>query len=103
MRVSGFMVPAEKVVCCDPKDSIRKVMDLLLEHKIGAVVVLKDNVPLGIVTKTDLVRAYQENLTLDHCAEEIMSTQLETCDETMDRDQAARILERNKVTSTTST
>jgi CBS domain-containing protein len=97
MRVSGFMVPTDKVVCCDPKNTIRKVMDTMLEKKIGAVVVLKENVPLGIITKTDIMKAYKDNLTLDHSAEEIMTTNLETCDETMSRDQAARVLERNKV------
>jgi CBS domain-containing protein len=100
MRVSGFMVPADKVVCCDPKNTIKKVMDTMLEKKIGAVVVLKENVPLGIITKTDIMKAYKDNLTLDHSAEEIMTTNLETCDETMSRDQAARVLERNKVCTT---
>ena len=60
------MVPADKVVCCDPKNTIRKVMDTMLEKKIGVVVVVKDNVPLGIISKTDIMKAYKDNLTLDH-------------------------------------
>ncbi len=77
-------------------DTIRHTMDLLLEHKVGAVVVLKDGAPLGIVTKTDLLKAYSDNLTLDHFVAEIMSTHLETCLDTMERDEAAHILERNR-------
>jgi CBS domain-containing protein len=99
MRVSGFMIPAEKVVTCGPKDTLRKAMDLLLEHKIGAIVVLEDNKSLGIITKTDILKAYKDEVSLDHPVEQIMSTKLETCDETMSRDQAARVLEQNKVTS----
>jgi CBS domain-containing protein len=102
MKVSGFMVPAEKVVVCGPKDTLRTVMDLMLKNKIGCVVVVTPNVPLtvaplGIVTKTDLVEAYTKGLTLDgNTVDEIMSTDIETCLETMDRDDAAKVMERNK-------
>jgi hypothetical protein len=40
MHVSGFMIPAEKVATCGPTDTIKKAMDLMLEQKISAVVVL---------------------------------------------------------------
>ena len=93
------MVPAEKVITCQRGDTIRSLVELLLEHKIGAVVVLEEpsGYPAGIVTKTDILRAYNANLTLEDKVEAIMSRHLATCDETMSRDQAARVLERNKV------
>lgn len=95
------MVPADKVVTCKQTDTIKTVMDLLLEHQIGAVVVPNaPDHPVGIITKTDIVQAYHDNVALDHKAQEIMQTGLETCDENMNRDQAARILERNKVGGT---
>lgn len=98
MRVSAFMVPADKVVTCKQTDTIKTVMDLMLQHNIGAVVVPNaPGHPIGIITKTDLVQAYHDNVMLDHKAQEIMRTGLEVCDENMNRDQAARILERNKV------
>lgn len=95
------MVPAGKVVTLDPKDSIRKALDLMMEKKIGAIVVITQKTPLaisplGIVTKTDLVSAYKNGLTLDHPVEEIMSKNMGTCLDTMDRDQAAKVLEDNK-------
>lgn len=99
MKVSAFMVQAKDVVTVDPLDTIRRAMDLMLEHKIGAVVVLVTgtyHVPIGIVTKTDLLKAYHDNLTLDHAVKEIMTRDLLTCSETMNRDQAAAILEKNK-------
>lgn len=92
------MVPADKVVTCKPNDSIRHVSELLLKHNIGAVVVMNEtNMPMGLVTKTDILKAYKDNLTLDHMADEIMSRELEACEQHMSRDQAARILERNQV------
>jgi CBS domain-containing protein len=81
-----------------PNDTIRYVSELLLKHNIGAVVVMKEaKFPVGLVTKTDILKAYKENLTLDHTAEDIMSRELEACEEHTSRDQAARIMERNKV------
>jgi CBS domain-containing protein len=99
MQVRAFMVPAEKVSTCEPTDSIRKVLDMMLEKNIGAVVVLVTgtfHVPIGIVTKTDILAAYKKNLTLDHMVKEIMSKDLETVEENMSRDQAARAFEKNK-------
>ena len=99
MHVSGFMVPADKVITVGPDDTIKKAMDLMLERKIGTVVVLVTgtyHVPIGIVTKTDLVNAYHDNLTLDHPVKEIMAKDLVTVDATMSRDQAARIMEAKK-------
>jgi CBS domain-containing protein len=94
------MVPVDKVVTCKQTDTIKTVMDLMLEHNIGAVVVPNSpDHPIGIITKTDIVKAYHDNVTLDHKAQEIMQTGLEACNENMNRDQAAHILERNKVGS----
>ena len=92
------MVPASKVITCEPKDTIRHVSELLLKHNIGAVVVMNEtNNPVGIITKTDILKAYNDKLTLDDTADEIMSRTLEACEEHMSRDQVARVLERNKV------
>jgi CBS domain-containing protein len=99
MQVSTFMKPADKVITVEPTDSIRQAMDLMLAHKIGAIVVLVTgtyHVPIGIITKTDLVHAYSKNLTLDHPVREVMSKDLLTCTETMSRDRAAGLMEKNK-------
>lgn len=53
---------------------------------------------VGIVTKTDLVKAYNAGLLLDRPVKEIMTTEdlLATCTEHMSRDEAAKILEHNQ-------
>ena len=104
MHVSGFMVPAEKVATCGPRDTIKQAMDAMLEKKVGSVVVVLAgrrlhgayHVPVGLVTKTDLVSAYKQGLTLDHAVKEIMSKDIQTCDINLSRDGAAALLERNK-------
>ena len=112
MKVAGFMTPASKVVTALPEDSVRRVMDLMLEHNISAIVVVKyeykrvddDSAeetlfirPLGIITKTDLLLAYHEpEIDITHPCRVIMSEHLTTCLPNMDRDEAAAILEQNQ-------
>ena len=76
MKVANFMTPAEKTVTASPFDTIRKVMDLMLEHKVGAIVILQEqrsndegffSRPLGIVTKSDILQAYHNtHIGIDH-------------------------------------
>ena len=100
MRVAAFMIPAKDVVTVGPEESIRKCMDLMLAKKIGAVVVLihtdQYHCPIGIVTKTDILRAYHDNVRTYQPVKDIMSKNLDICTEDMNRDQAARVLEKNK-------
>jgi len=95
------MKPADQVISARPSDTIRHVMDLMLKHKVGAVVILALGtypIPVGIVTKTDLVKAYNAGLQLDRPVKEIMTKEelLATCTEHMSRDEAAKILEHNQ-------
>jgi CBS domain-containing protein len=96
------MVPAEEVATCVPSDTIKTACDAMLQKKIGAVVILDDDTttefhkPVGIVTKTDLVAAYQKGMTLDSPIGEIMSTNLDTVNVNQSRDQAAHAFDNNK-------
>mmetsp|Transcript_32002 Transcript_32002/g.89159 ORF Transcript_32002/g.89159 Transcript_32002/m.89159 type:complete len:222 (+) Transcript_32002:163-828(+) len=108
MRVAAFMTPATDVYTLTAKDSIQQAMDLMLEHHIGAIVILATDtsarsLPIGIITKTDLIQAYRNQIPSDWPLQEILrpdccydaSTMPTTCTHTMHRDQAARILEKN--------
>jgi CBS domain-containing protein len=99
MHVAGFMIPAAKVATCSPTDKIRKALDTMLDMKVSCLVVVVKGtytVPIGLVTKTDVLGAYQQGLTLEHQVLEIMTKEFQTCYMTDSRDQAASILERNK-------
>jgi CBS domain-containing protein len=99
MHVAGFMIPSAKVATCSPTDKIRKALDTMLDMKVSCIVVVVKGtytVPIGLVTKTDVLGAYQQGLTLDHQVLEIMTKDFQTCHMTDSRDQAASILERNK-------
>lgn len=95
VNVSGFMVPADKVIKMKTEDSISKALDLVLEHGISAVLIFdSDEKPAGIVTKTDLVAAYRKSLPLEDTVSTIMSNQLETLLDTDSRDDAAKLFEK---------
>ena len=101
MHVGLFMVPAERVATCGPTDTIKQAMDAMLEKKVDSVVVLVGrlnhayHVPVGLVTKTDLVSLYKQGLTLDHAVTEIMSKDVHRCDINLSLGGAAALLERN--------
>jgi CBS domain-containing protein len=100
MHISAFMTPKEKVVSCMPEHSIRTALDLMVTQKVGSVVVLdkdKNLRPLGIVTRTDMLEAYHKGFGLDdHTVAEIMHVSLTAVLDTMHKDEAAKVFEKNK-------
>eukprot|EP00977_Amphora_coffeiformis_P002417 scaffold451_cov184-Amphora_coffeaeformis.AAC.3 len=115
MKVAEFMTSADKAVTASPFDTIRKVMDSMLAHKVGAVVIVGDKSNerkegkkvsavvgtspsvCGIITKSDILQAYHySHICIDHPCLEIMSSQeLGTCTPEMSLDEAARVLTKN--------
>ena len=101
MKVFGFMVPAEKVVSCFVGSSLKPVLDVMIEKKVGAIVVLDGMNPkkaAGLLTKSDFLQAYQKGLSLNLTAvEDIMSKHLYCMSKDMSKDEAAKFFERKKV------
>lgn len=105
MKVSGFMVPAEKGITINVNDSLRSAMDLMVNNKIGSLVVLRQDTtslaPMAILTQTDVLQAFQKELEPD--TTEISELGLQgpngfiTCHTTQSRDEVAQILERHKI------
>ena len=94
MHVSAIMVPADKVKKCTEWDHVDKVVNLMLEKKISAVVVMgEDDKPVGLVTKTDLVEAYYQGVPLHQRAGLVMAKDLDTILETDPVEKAAAMFE----------
>ena len=111
MRVSGFMVPAKNVVTATPNDTVGEVMDKMQQHKVGAVVIVNMDVnkcnecndegegpvAVGIITNTDLLRAYRASISIDEPCKKVMGTRrLVSCFPSHDRDAVAAIIEENR-------
>jgi acetoin utilization protein AcuB len=56
MTVDSVMTRA--VVTVDPRRDVRSAAQLMLDHKIGALPVVDGGTLIGIITETDLVRAF---------------------------------------------
>jgi len=98
MLVSGFMVPAEKVVMCSEGDTILEAIEGVEAHNISAVVVVDEanNQPVGLVTKTELVEAYRRGTPLDAKVGSIMRKEFTKVLSNVDRDSAAKAFENTK-------
>mmetsp|Transcript_15258 Transcript_15258/g.34091 ORF Transcript_15258/g.34091 Transcript_15258/m.34091 type:complete len:149 (+) Transcript_15258:294-740(+) len=97
MKVFGFMVSADAVIKCAPDATIRSVADQILTNKISAVVVVSGTAPVGIITKTDLTKAYVAGASLDDKADSIMSKELKTVKHDLPRDDAAKIFAQGRI------
>ncbi len=53
-RVGDFMTKNVRAVSEDT--TVYQAAELMAKHKIGSVVIMKKNIPVGIVTDTDIVR-----------------------------------------------
>ena len=87
------------------------VMDLMLGHTVGAVVIVdmqeKESpesesadmlpMPAGIITKSDILKAYHDRVDIDAPCKSIMGERsLVTCTPNDNRDNVASLLEKNK-------
>lgn len=98
MLVYEFMAPLDQVVSCAPTDTIESVVDKILNKRISAVIVVDGDKAVGIVTKTDLTRAFKKGYALDKTVDNIMTTtDLLTINKDLPHDAASSIFSKNKV------
>lgn len=93
------MVPRSKVISCCPDDSLETAMKLMLEHVVGSVVVMPKggDSPVGIVTKTDLIRGWEQGLDAKKdTVSTVMGTKFETVLDTSPSGIAAEHFEKLK-------
>lgn len=82
MKISGILArKGSAVVTTAPTTSVNEFLQLLAQHGIGAVVVVADRRPVGIVSERDVVRRLAEAgaATLEQPVSELMSRDLVTC------------------------
>jgi len=91
------MVPKDKVVSLHANDTIRQAGQLIIDKRIGSVIVLGDaGEPLGIVTRTELVKAYVNDHPVTSPVNTIMNRELLYIDENQQRDNLAELMMKNK-------
>lgn len=63
-RLTVGEVMTRSLIVVDPDRDLREAARIMLEHKIGALPVLDGALLVGILTETDLVRAFAESRDL---------------------------------------
>jgi CBS domain-containing protein len=78
--VSLLRAKGDSVVTVPPTASVRELLDVLAEHRIGAVVVSSGAGIAGIVSERDVVRHLRNGAELlDQQVARIMTTEVVTC------------------------
>ena len=89
---------AKNVFSIGVNDSVFEAADLMNSNRVGCLVILDGEVPIGIVTERDIVRrVVAKKLPLDSKVSEIMSTSLITLDLDASLKEAAKLMSSNKI------
>lgn len=101
MRISDVIRrKGAEVVTITPDDTVRRLLDLLAEHRIGALVVSPDGSTVaGIVSERDVVRHVQRAGTdvLDQTVAQIMTADVTTCGPDDDVEHLMRLMTDQRV------
>jgi CBS domain-containing protein len=96
MRISDLLRrKGHLVVTVKPEQSVTDLLNLLAEHKVGALVVSSDgNAVQGIVSERDVVRRLQERgpELLQAAVQDIMTSQVHVCPPDTSLDDLMRVM-----------
>lgn len=99
MRVRDFMVPAEKVIKADRTATLQDVGKLIVDHRIGSVIIMDKNDPnpVGILVQKDIVRAFVNGAQLSDSADKWMSKNLIYVLDTLHTDPCSQVTTTNRL------
>lgn len=87
------------VISAAPDETAERAAKLMNRHEVGSVMIMKDQISLGILTERDLVRKVMAEGKDPRLIklESIMTAPLITIDEGMELNEAAEYMEQNNV------
>ena len=91
-------IMTKDVVSIGVNNSVFEAAELMSSNRVGCLVIMDGEVPIGIVTERDIVRrVVAKKLPLDAKVSEIMSKSLITVDPDASLKEAARLMSSNKI------
>jgi CBS domain-containing protein len=98
-RVTVGSIARMSVPTVNRSETVSEIASLMVNSNIGAVIVMRDTEPLGIVTEKDLVRnvIYAERDAREIVAQEIMTAPLITISFDRSVEEALEIMRHNHV------
>jgi len=99
-KISTYM--STPVIAASPYDNLAHIRKLMIRHHIGRIVIVEGNRPVGIITKSDFIRAIFSRRRFtkpleEIKAEEIMTRDLIVVDENRSIKAAAKLMVRKGV------
>ena len=93
------MVPLNKVLKCEASSSVKDVLNLMMDWSVSAIVVVLEDKPTGIITKTDMCWCYLKGISHDTQVGDVMpwTAGMKTIQATADKDTAAKFFERHNI------
>jgi CBS domain-containing protein len=86
------------VISIGVHNSVFEAAELMSSNRVGCLVIMDGEVPIGIVTERDIVRrVVAKKIPLDTKISEVMSKSLITIDPDVSLKEAARIMSSNKI------
>jgi len=97
IKVEDVMV--EDVVTVEAEASVKKAVELMNEHEIGCLIVVKDSEAVGIVTERDMLRRVLVGSKDPEKTkvQEVMSTPIVVGESQMDVEDAVKLMFQRKV------
>lgn len=79
-KIKEVMTP--NVKACHKNESLTYIMEELSKYRFGAVLITdRNNIPCGVVSKTDLALSYKHGIDSQETANTIMSSPVMSCEE----------------------
>jgi len=54
IKVKNMMT--KRIVSADQSDTVQKIAKKMAQQRVGSIIIMKDNKPIGIVTETDIIK-----------------------------------------------
>jgi CBS domain-containing protein len=88
-----------KPITCTPEDSISSLLANMVIHDIGAIIVVKKEVPIGIITEKDILERsiMKDKDVYKTQANEIMSTPLITIEHDRSIKEAIELMKKHNI------
>ncbi|KAL7442185.1 hypothetical protein ACHAXM_008647 [Skeletonema potamos] len=99
MLVSGFMVPFKDVLKCEASSTVKEVLNLMMDWQVSSLVIVLEDKPTGIITKTDMCWCYHNGISLDTQIGDVMpwTAGMKTIQATAGKDDAAKFFEKHSL------
>eukprot|EP00906_Rhabdomonas_costata_P017517 RCo025292 len=97
-QIARLMVPRAKALECKPEDTIAQVAQVMKTRRVGSVVVVEGDRPVGIVTQTDMVnKVIVDGHSTARPVKDIMTTTLITLPANASKNDVTATLQKHHI------